>query len=287
MAIQDVIQLVVFMIGASLNGSIMLILLVHHSELLHSNYLNRRLMMLIGACFIWCVQRAVQNVFVILGMDLVGTNWFALTSNLIVLLLLVSNTNLAAERYFLLRAEGRSRYFVTIYAIFIVIAVSMLVEFVMWPSIDEVHPTTLFGLQVWIIISSISFGVASILMTYFYGSAYRFTATQLNLNPRLVTYFLNDADHNDPEVVHNARMKLERKVLSQCVILSASLIFCYFPFWIYNIVFAVYGGYVPGDDDQIGWSAVLILLSLDVLVTPCLVLALNPDISKKLSFWES
>ncbi|KAJ3139110.1 hypothetical protein HK100_011875, partial [Physocladia obscura] len=277
MAIQDVIQLIVFMIGACLNGSIMLILFYHHSELLHSNFLNRRFMMLVGVCFVWCLQRATQNIFVILGMDLVGTNWFALTSNLIVVLLLISNANLAAERYFLLRAEGRRRYFFTIYAIFIAIAI---------PSIDEVHPTTLFGLHAWIIISSISFGGTSILMAYFYWSSYRFTATQLSLNPRLVTYFLSDADQNDPEVVHNARMKLERKVLLQCVILSASLIFCYFPFWIYNIVFAVYGGYVPNDDDLIGWSAVLIVLSLDVLVTPCLIFALNPDIRKNLLFWE-
>ncbi|KAJ3131357.1 hypothetical protein HK100_006478, partial [Physocladia obscura] len=135
-------------------------------------------------------------------------------------------------------------------------SVIMVLEFTIWPNSGQSTPSGT-GLIVWIVFASIHFAGATSMISFFYLSTYRFTSHQLNNNTLLVTFFMNseDARENgsfDSESLRSTRIKLERTLLVQCVVLSTSLIVCYFPFWIYSIVSVINGGTVPGDSSKVG-----------------------------------
>ncbi|KAJ3123643.1 hypothetical protein HK100_011536 [Physocladia obscura] len=168
-------------------------------------------------------------------------------------------------------------------------SVIMVLEFTIWVSVQpnsgQSTPSG-SGMIVWIVFASIHFAGATSMISYFYLLTYRFTSHQLNNNTLLVTFFMNseDAHENgsfDSESIRNARVKLERTLLAQCVILSASMIVCYFPFWIYNIVSIVNGGTVPGDSNKVGNLIVIVFLAMDAIVTPLLTLYFKPEIRQK------
>ncbi|KAJ3090517.1 hypothetical protein HK100_007411 [Physocladia obscura] len=168
----------------------------------------------------------------------------------------------------------------------------MLAEFIVWPSVNWLHPSTTNGLICWLVLVSIQFGSTAILTTYFYMSTFRFTSHQLINNPRLVAFFMSTDEmvrHRnsiDLVTIHKARVQVEKKVLIQCIALSTSLIVCYFPFWLFSIAYTVI--YVNGDvmteDLFNGLSAVLVLFSVDAVATPMWILYFKQDIRKKIMF---
>ncbi|KAJ3123645.1 hypothetical protein HK100_011538 [Physocladia obscura] len=267
----NAIQLTLYLIGLILNG-IVLFFMSQKRKVLLSNMLNRRVLVLISVLFIWSLTRLVITSMILRSGD-VSANAVALVGNWTVLVLLLSNVNLAAERFFIVQPSGKERYFFSIYAIFTVLAIIILIEFLIWPSTDQARPSSNIGQVIWILSSSVTFAGSTLLTGYFYMATYRFTSKQFDYNPRLVMFFMDDDDllddgSVDPSLVIAARRKVEGKVFRQCVILSGTN-----------------GGVVPGDSGP-GWSAVLIMLSMDVLVTPLQILYFKPDIRETLMFWK-
>ncbi|KAJ3113180.1 hypothetical protein HK100_002067 [Physocladia obscura] len=284
----NAVQLTLYLLGLLLNGLVLFFMSRKHRQLL-SNLLNKRVAALILVLFIWSLTRLIVT-SMILQSAYVSTNAVALVGNLTVLVLLLFNANLAAERFFIVQPIGKERYFFTIYSIFAALALVILIEFLIWPSTDQSRPSSSTGQIIWILSSSITFAGSTLLTGYFYMATYSFTSKQFAYNPRLVMFFMNDEDllddgSIDPSLVTLARRKVEGKVFRQCVFLSGSIIICYFPFWIYNIIYVVNGGVVPGDTGD-GWSAVLIMLSMDVLITPLQILYFKSDIRETLMFWK-
>ncbi|KAJ3112515.1 hypothetical protein HK100_002308 [Physocladia obscura] len=199
---------------------------------------------------------------------------------------MLSNVSLAAERYFLLQPQARRQYLIAIYAGFFGIAIVMTVDFLIWPGSDGIHPSSSTGIILWMVLASIDFVCSTLLTTYFYVKTYQFTSHQLTNNPRVVAAFASDDELHrtttfNPAYLHNICADVDKKVYIQCATLSASLIFCYFPFWVVNIITVSNGGVFPDDPNGISWSIALVLLSVDAIFTPVLVMYFKPEIRAK------
>ncbi|KAJ3124508.1 hypothetical protein HK100_011210 [Physocladia obscura] len=218
-------QLVIYSLGALLNASILLVLLVNCKVLL-SSILNKRIAVLLAACLVWSLIRVTIQVLNLTGQPLAPHS----------------------------------------------AAAKVLPMLENWPSSDGWHPAPGIGLNIWIVFISIQFAGSAILTVYFYLATYRFTSQQLIANPRLVTFFVNENEirQSDPAFLYSTRVKIEKRVFFQCAALSLSLIICYFPFWVYNMVYAANEGAV-NDSNRYGWSSVLLMLSFDVVMTPLLI----------------
>ncbi|KAJ3121967.1 hypothetical protein HK100_012174 [Physocladia obscura] len=190
------------------------------------------------------------------------------------------NVNLAAERFYILQPDGKSWFFLAI-------------PFKK-PSVDQAHPSTKTTLTVWFVNSTIGFIGSLVLTSYFYLPMFCFTSYQLARNPHLTPIFLSDKDIEQAEIgvnslnsalLHTIRLQIERRVFTQCLILSMSLVVYYTPFWIYSFAAVANGGLVPSDPDGTGFWTVSNFLALDVVSTSILVLYFKADVRDKALFW--
>ncbi|TPX55569.1 hypothetical protein CcCBS67573_g09452 [Chytriomyces confervae] len=96
----------------------------------------------------------------------------------------------------------------------------------------------------------------------------------------------------DAEQLEHVRIKAEKQLLVNCIIMSAGLIVCYAPIFFYQIVHAFLGINTVNEEKTPQGGDVFyvfgcVAVALDVLLTPGLVLYFRRDVRKRVYVWGS
>ncbi|KAJ3073453.1 hypothetical protein HDU98_001503 [Podochytrium sp. JEL0797] len=127
------------------------------------------------------------------------------------------------------------------------------------------------------------------LIAWFYTCTYRYSSRQFDENPALATFFVSERDgqnKDDPETLGLVRHRVERQILTKCLMLSVSLLICYAPFFSFEIKSYTYGFLSLFDPTGIIYSISVILLSADVVIPPLLVFLFKKGVREAMMFWQ-
>ncbi|KAI8827564.1 hypothetical protein BJ741DRAFT_629697 [Chytriomyces cf. hyalinus JEL632] len=97
----------------------------------------------------------------------------------------------------------------------------------------------------------------------------------------------------DAEQLEHVRIKAEKQLLVNCIIMSAGLIICYAPIFFYQIVHAFLGIHTVNEENKapqggdVFYVFGCVAVALDVLLTPGLVLYFRRDVRKRVCVWAS
>ncbi|KAJ3044431.1 hypothetical protein HDU99_009921 [Rhizoclosmatium hyalinum] len=135
----------------------------------------------------------------------------------------------------------------------------------------------------------ITFVGTSLLMTWCYGRTYYLSAKQFRENPMMLSYFMKVGEESqDPETLGLIRIRLERKILFKCILLSMSLVLCYLPIFVYSMLLWYYNFPLRPSFDVEGqfYMGGAICLAVNMIVSPILVLYFNADLRDVVYFWK-
>ncbi|KAJ3394405.1 hypothetical protein HDU84_008401 [Entophlyctis sp. JEL0112] len=282
------VLLYLYSAGVILNGTILFAALWNYKKLLKSQT-DRLTMGLISAGFVWSVGRALIHALQGVGKLDIGNAGAAAFSNIMVTLIFTLNSHLAMERYFQIQEPPYSK---TVYSILWAFY-GLTVGLIFWTmttsaTSDGIKPDDSLQKLVWIVMLSITYGTTSLVMAWFYTRTYRFSSKQFAENPALATFFLKDKDGqtSDPETLGLVRMRVEREILTKCLLLSLTVMILYAPFYAYQVESFVVGPIPFFDLTGIYYMISVILLAADVIVTPLLVFCFKAEIRDALMFWR-
>ncbi|KAJ3384223.1 hypothetical protein HDU84_003082 [Entophlyctis sp. JEL0112] len=282
------ILLYLYAIGVFLCGAIVLATLIDPKRLLRTTT-DRLTMGLVSTCFMWAVGRAV--IHALEGVDQLSfqNQGAAAFSNIMILLLFALNSHLAMERYFQVMEQPYGRHFLALlWSFFGLTTAIVLWMFSSSPTSDGIKPDNSPHQTIWLALLCGQYLTTSIVMTWFYVRTYRYSAKQFAENPDLATFFMKDKDGytDDPEVLELVRLRVEREILTKCVALSATVMVLYAPFLTYQIQSYVVGPIPFFDMTAVYYDISVILVALDVIVTPLLVFFFKREVREAFIFWK-
>ncbi|KAJ3351779.1 hypothetical protein HDU83_008681 [Entophlyctis luteolus] len=282
------VLLYLYSAGVILNGTVLFAALFNYKKLLRSPT-DRLTMGLISAGFVWSVGRALIHALQGIGKLDTGNAGAAAFSNIMVTLIFTLNSHLAMERYFQIQEPPYAKTVYSTLWVFYAATVALIFwTFSTSPTSDGIKPDNSVQKLVWIVMLSITYGVTSIVMAWFYTRTYRFSARQFAENPALATFFLKDKDgkSDDPETLGLVRIRVEREILTKCLLLSITVMILYAPFYAYQVQSYFVGAIPFFDLTGIYYMIGVILLAADIIVTPLLVFFFKAEIRDALIFWK-
>ncbi|KAI9332971.1 hypothetical protein BDR26DRAFT_868746 [Obelidium mucronatum] len=252
--LQYALTLPTFLLGICLNLWTLFKIFSNRQEL--SDTIDYIVTALIAVCLLWslsCVSRMIALLFV--GATVFMNTAATLEINIVITLLLGIQSLLALERFFIVRQEiPKSTVSATLSASMAFtgcIVVIFSSERGIWPD-DSVQ------FWIWVVVVSVGFIVALTVVLFCYYSTYNHIRKSLKA-----------AMNHHGETL---RILLERRVLVNCLMMSASVIVCYVPQIIY---FTLLGFNVFGQNQGLeNWMFALQLqfVAFDPVLAPLLVM---------------
>ncbi|KAJ3080876.1 hypothetical protein HK100_010032 [Physocladia obscura] len=125
-------------------------------------------------------------------------------------------------------------------------------------------------------------------MAWFYTRTYRYSSRQFDENPALATFFMKEQDgrEDDPEALEIVRLRVERQILTKCLVMSLAVMALYAPFFAYEFQACLTGAIPFFDLTGVYQSLSFLFLAADVLVTPILVFAFKKEVREAVMFWK-
>jgi len=284
------ILLYIYAAGAVLNGTVLFASLMDYKRLLKTS-MDRLTAGLVSVCFLWSVGRGVVHSLQGLNQLSLQNQGAAAFSNVCIMIIFCLNVHLAMERYFQIKDHPYAlQLYSALYIFFVTCVLVVVWMFATSTTIDGIKPDASTQRLAWVLVASSSYGVTVLLMGWFYTRTYRYSSRQFDENPALATFFMseNDGTSDDPEVLKLVRIRVERQILTKCLLLSLTLVICYAPFFTYQVM--SYGAGVNPfpdfDPNGVFYDVGVILLSSDVVFTPLLVFIFKKEVRENLMFWK-
>ncbi|KAJ3291225.1 hypothetical protein BCR33DRAFT_715243 [Rhizoclosmatium globosum] len=277
----------IYATGTVLNGTI-LITIASYRQKLFKTSADRLIAALVFACFVWAVGRAVFHAMQAMNWTNIRDSGACAYSNVCLIMIFCLNVHLAMERYFQIREHPHTVKMT--YLLYTV--VSVCIGCIIWmfstsPTSDGVKPDLEPQRSAWVAVFSFTYGMTVLLMAWLYTRTYQYSKRQFDENPALATFFMSDRDSmkDDPETLGLVRIRVEREILTRCLLLSLSLVLCYAPFYAYQIQ-SYRTGVIPTFDLTLAYyDGVAILLSSDCIITPVLVFLFKKEVREAMKFW--
>ncbi|KAJ3340694.1 hypothetical protein HDU83_006944 [Entophlyctis luteolus] len=154
---------------------------------------------------------------------------------------------------------------------------------------DGIKPDKKPQQTVWILMLCLQYVVTSLLMAWFYTRTYRYSARQFKENPALAEFFIRDKDgmKESPETLKLVRLRIERQILTKCLILSLTVMIFYAPFLSYQIQSYAVGAIPFFDLTGLYYTIGVIMIAADVSLTAILVIAFKKEVRDSFAFWKS
>ncbi|KAJ3357286.1 hypothetical protein HDU83_008099 [Entophlyctis luteolus] len=282
-----------FGLGMLLNAAAMVAFVL--SPGLLATRLNKWITVLVALNFSWSAERIV--IFILMLANIAyQVNVSAVFTTLLVMAIFFVNVGLAADRYFTLQPTWRSYFFVFITFLAGAVFGCILWAFSTAPSSDSLHPSEILQLKVWVSAVSVAFFSATFLTSFFYWLTYRVTSQRLSQNPFILMSIservssgssgvgITGGDTSNNELF-TLQTRVEQQLFLQCVLLSATILICYLPFHIYDILYVVAESRSTFSNDHAFFrNTGTSLLSLDVVITPLLVFYFKQDLREMMRF---
>ncbi|KAJ3070117.1 hypothetical protein HDU98_006835 [Podochytrium sp. JEL0797] len=269
-----------YCLGVLINGVFLAVMIRKRKTLLQTR-IDLIYAFLMFVCFVWSVTEVL--LFAVWGNsdELISgpetmNQIIATIQSLPVCLMISGNVQLALERYSILREVPWKSIRTTVYsyiAFAIAVTTTMLASFFTSPCSNQIFPDHKPQLLAWVISASLGFLVGFASIIYFYASTYSF------IKQKLAT---NLADHH----VDNLRMLLQRKVLRNSIIMTAGTLICYVP---ESIAITMLSMRLLNKNSVGGVVAISLcfeMVSLDVIVTPALILYFSEPLKNSIVLWR-
>ncbi|KAJ3005565.1 UNVERIFIED_CONTAM: hypothetical protein HDU68_004566 [Siphonaria sp. JEL0065] len=282
------ILLYIYAAGMVLNGTIIFAAGFDSKRLLKTS-MDKLTVGLVFMCFTWSAGRALIHSLQGLGHMSLTNPGAAAFSNICIVTIFCLNVHLAMERYFQIREHKYANLLYTA----LYMCVNACVGAVVWmfstsPTSDGIKPDLEPQRTGWVVVASFVYGMTIFLMGWFYTRTYRYSSRQFDENPALATFFMSERDgtKDDPEILGLVRVRVEREILTKCLLLSLSLVICYAPFFSYQIQSYTVGLIPTFDLTMLYYDIAVILLSADVVITPMLVFFFKKEVRDAIMFWK-
>ncbi|TPX75155.1 hypothetical protein CcCBS67573_g03570 [Chytriomyces confervae] len=287
----------IFLVGAFFNGFIMATILLNRKKLLVSR-LDQFMFLLIFVFFLWSVACFVEFFANLIGISVHGYIAEAIISSFSIVMIFCVNLLLALERYFLIMStpEYLCERIITGVIVLVGVLCGLILGIYVRTAIDMDHAELVesWSLTMYGALLLISTAVVVVYVrTYFRSS--RLVRESLGLSKkkglvaRIRTNHKNK--HGDSATGDNVSesesggmdgvsVAIERRILFNSIIMASSLILCYLPGIILQVIPNVLH---LSPEVAVFWSNVSeVSLSLDVLITPALILYFRRDIREVL-----
>ncbi|KAJ3398660.1 hypothetical protein HDU80_008697 [Chytriomyces hyalinus] len=319
--------LLIYGSGSLLNLSILTTYARHAPSLLKTR-LDRITAALIAICFVWSLGRSTIEILIATNKSTQSDRVAACFTSIVMSFIFAFNFILAMERYFSIKDINGKPFYKAVYISLALCVAALLGIFATSTAADGIRPDSKPQAMIWDAIASIGFLGASTGMVALYIATYRFTTRMFDESPRTVAYFVKQppppvavtivatSDSNlsstraaprfelnrlpatsasrilDAEQLEHVRIKAEKQLLVNCIIMSAGLIICYAPIFFYQIVHAFLGINTVNEEKAPQGGDVFyvfgcVAVALDVLLTPGLVLYFRRDVRKRVCVWGS
>ncbi|KAJ3235292.1 hypothetical protein HDU81_000643 [Chytriomyces hyalinus] len=322
------VLLLIYGSGSILNLAVLTTYARHAASLLKTR-LDRITAALIAICFVWSLGRSTIEILIATNKSMQSDRVGACFTSIVMSFIFAFNFILAMERYFSIKDINGRPFYNAVYVLLGLCVAALLAIFATSTAADGIRPDYKPQATIWDAIASVGFLGASTGMVALYIATYRFTTRMFDESPRTVAYFVKQpapvavtipatsdtstptsSPHSrtprfelnrlptttasrvlDPEQLEHVRIKAEKQLLVNCIIMSAGLIVCYAPIFFYRIVHAFLGintvnqEKVPQGGD-VFYVFGCVAVALDVLLTPGLVLYFRRDLRKSVGVWS-
>ncbi|KAJ3340695.1 hypothetical protein HDU83_006945 [Entophlyctis luteolus] len=268
-------------------GSVVLAAAVNHERLLRTS-MDRITMGLVLACFVWSVGRAIIHALQGIGSLDLGNPPAAAFSNIMIVLIFELNSHLAMERYFQIKEHPYKQIiYGGLWSFFAATVALIFWVFTTSPTSDGIKPDNKPQQTVWITMLCLQYFITSVLMAWFYTRTYRYSARQFRENPALASFFVKSkGDAGDTaEALEIVRLRIERQILTKCLILSLTVMIFYAPFLTYQIQSYVVGAIPFFDLTGLYYVISVLMLAADVSLTAILVILFKKEVREAFMFW--
>ncbi|KAI8607505.1 hypothetical protein BC830DRAFT_1175255 [Chytriomyces sp. MP71] len=282
----------VFALGILFNGVILLTFIANRNKLI-AGRIDRLFVLMTFIFFLWSTYCITDYILEdrLPDFSLTLYQLEGVLSSIFVLLIYGTNLMLAAERYFVVceSPDERNEKYFTVLIVFIGVF-SWIITWISatsLPDADFKEPLQLKIVFRCLYAYCIVCTLASVTLYY---TAYSHSSRQLRESLAVIMVLVQDAElkgikdtkTDPPQIV---RMQLDRKILVQCMVMASGLVICYIPAILLNVVPTVFPRMTK--DGYIVWAELAeMMLSLDVLVTPLLILYYKRDIMSCWRFFQ-
>ncbi|KAJ3259052.1 hypothetical protein HDU77_002000, partial [Chytriomyces hyalinus] len=284
----------IFLMGALFNGFVMATILLNKKKLLVSR-LDQFMFLLIAVFFLWSVACFVEFFASLVAISVQGYIAEAIISSFSIVMIFCVNLLLALERYFLIMGtpEYLCERIITGVIVLVGILCGLILGIFVRTAIDMDHAELVesWSLTMYGALLIISTAVVVVYVrTYFRSSRLVRESLGLSRKKGLVARIrtshknkhcdvLSGEDVSEPDAsggMDGVSVAIERRILFNSIIMASSLILCYLPGIILQVIPNVLH---LSPEVAVFWSNVSeVSLSLDVLITPALILYFRRDI---------
>ncbi|KAI8832448.1 hypothetical protein BJ741DRAFT_614556 [Chytriomyces cf. hyalinus JEL632] len=284
----------IFLMGALFNGFVMATILLNKKKLLVSR-LDQFMFLLIAVFFLWSVACFVEFFASLVAISVQGYIAEAIISSFSIVMIFCVNLLLALERYFLIMGtpEYLCERIITGVIVLVGILCGLILGIFVRTAIDMDHAELVesWSLTMYGALLIISTAVVVVYVrTYFRSSRLVRESLGLSRKKGLVARIrtshknkhgdvLTGDDVSEPDAsggMDGVSVAIERRILFNSIIMASSLILCYLPGIILQVIPNVLH---LSPEVAVFWSNVSeVSLSLDVLITPALILYFRRDI---------
>ncbi|KAJ3072556.1 hypothetical protein HDU98_003384 [Podochytrium sp. JEL0797] len=278
-----------FCLGILINAFILFTMVRKRSTLLITR-LDHIMTLLIFLFFSWSITCVVE--WIVNSWDV--SDWVFITqgtlSCIFVVLIFATNLMLSLERHFIICErpdETTDKYFTAI-----IIITGLLSWLIIWvfatspvnlPTAPKALKITLRGIYAFIIVTIVA-TVTLYINTYLKSSnilkKYNGVIAGLVEQETNLKHSLSRSQKSNKRGRDEAnfmRLQLERKILINCMLMAATLVFCYTPALLLNLA-PLIDPHMSADAYELWANVAEMFLSLDVVLTPLMVLRFRPDV---------